>query len=149
VHKPPEAGNNTSGKLGNWRYEFLTTQEIGMLYNRHSDTELERAVYIDPANTAARDELIARIPALLDNRSDQLQEAEMMLEVSEREHKSEIANMEEELHVAERHATELQAELDTVQELREAGEQAYRKLEAELIDANAQIAQLTRAEDLV
>ena len=99
-----------------------------MLYNRHSDTELERAVYIDPTNMAARDEMIARIPALLDNRSDQLQEAEMMLELSERERANEVALAAEELGVAEGRARELQRELDR---------------------AHDRIAELTHAKDLV
>src|SRR5437868_2258957 len=106
----------------------MTTQEIGMLYNRHSDTELERAVYIDPANQAARAELLDRLPALLDNRSDQMQELEMQLEISERERKQEVAAVEEDLAAAEKHARELQHDLD---------------------HAHDRIAQLTRAEDLV
>lgn len=113
-----------------------------MLYNRHSDTELERAVYIDPNNTAARAELIARMPALLDHRSDQLQEAEMMLELSERERKSEVANMEEELHVSERHAADLQRDLDGAHD-------RIAQLNHELDSTRQRVAQLTRAEDLV
>ncbi|MGZ3184392.1 MAG: hypothetical protein ACXU8N_18300 [Telluria sp.] len=99
-----------------------------MLYNRHSDTELERAVYIDPTNQAARAEQLARIPALLDNRSDETQDLEMQLEISERERKQEVAAVEEDLAAAEKHARELQQELD---------------------EAHDRIAELTRAEDLV
>ena len=113
-----------------------------MLYNRYSDTELERAVYIDPSNAAARDELIARVPLLLDRRSDQLQEAEMMLEVSERERKSEIANMEEELHLSERHAANLQRDLDGAQD-------RIAQLKHDLDSTRRRVDQLTRAEDLV
>lgn len=99
-----------------------------MLYNRHSDTELERAVYIDPANQAARAEQLARIPALLDNRSDDLQDLDMQLANQSKEHDSVVASLNEDLDVAGRHARELQRDLD---------------------HAHDRIAQLTRAEDLV
>lgn len=99
-----------------------------MLYNRHSDTELERAVYIDPANQAARAELLGRLPALMDQRSDQLQDLEMQLEIANKEHKAEVGALEEDLQAEKSYAHGLADELS---------------------EARERIAQLTRAEDLV
>lgn len=99
-----------------------------MLYNRLSDTELERAVYIDPTNATARDEMMARVPDILDKRSDEYQELEMQLEIAEKERAQEVNGLEDDLRAAEDHATELQRDLDA---------------------AHERIAQLSRAEDLV
>lgn len=57
----------------------------GIRYNRHSQSELERAVYIDPTNTTARDEMLARATSLIDDRSDEFQEMEMQLDAALKE----------------------------------------------------------------
>lgn len=87
-----------------------------MLYNRLSDTELERAVYIDPTNTAARDEMLGRIPELMDTRSDEFQDLEMQLEVSTKEHKAEVEALEEDLAAEKSYALDLQRDLDQARE---------------------------------
>jgi hypothetical protein len=99
-----------------------------MLYNRLSDIELERAVYIDPTNQAARDEMIGRLPVLMDTRSDELQDLEMQLESVAKEHKAEVEALEEDLVAEKSYAHGLADELDQARE---------------------RIDQLTRAEDLV
>lgn len=83
-----------------------------MLHSWLTNDELERAVYIEPTNAAARAEMLARVPGLVALRDQTILDLEAELEIERRERGSEIANMEEETQQAERHASELQAELD-------------------------------------
>lgn len=99
-----------------------------MLYNRHSDSELERAVYIDPANAAARAEMLTRTVALIDERSDEFKEIEMELEGARKDHASEIEELEADAGIAY---------------------DAIASLTHQLNAAEDRIAQLTRATDLV
>lgn len=104
-----------------------------MLYNRLDDDELERAVYIDPTNTAARDEMLTRLPALVERArfGDELEEAKM------------------ELADANSAAVALRDEVEALENDVAAGDTVIEKQQAELDAANARIAQLTRAKDLV
>lgn len=87
-----------------------------MLYNRLSDDELERAVYIDPTNAAARAELLVRVPGLLDNNSDELADVEMELEIARADHKGEMDVALQELADSEAHSDEITKELDAANE---------------------------------
>jgi peptidoglycan hydrolase CwlO-like protein len=46
-----------------------------MLYNRLTTEELELRVYVDPANEEAKAELLSRVPGLIDQENDDLQDA--------------------------------------------------------------------------
>lgn len=104
-----------------------------MLYNRHSDDELERAVYIDPANTAARNEMLSRLPALLEGAANGDALEGVKIELAERE--VEVENLRDEV-------TGLEQDVS-------AGDEVINTLQSELDAAKARIADLTRAEDLV
>lgn len=104
-----------------------------MLYNRHSDSELERAVYIDPANGAARAEMLRRLPALIEGAANGNELEGAKMELAERE--VAIENLREEVTGLEQDVA--------------AGDKVIENQQAELDAANARIAKLTRAEDLV
>lgn len=134
-----------------------------MLYNRLTDSELERAVYVDPTNAAASAELLKRAPAAIADRLEDCDVLEGEMEQMAAEHRIEVENLQEDLRDAEQHGRDLAAELDeskqSVEEL-EAAVSVHakeidwlRKQFSELKDshdvANAIIDRLTHCEDLV
>lgn len=91
-----------------------------MLYNRHSDSELERAVYIDPANAAARAEMLARLPALIEGAAngDELEEVKMKLaerEIEVENLREEVAGLEQDVSAGDKVIDAQQSELDAAQ----------------------------------
>jgi predicted nucleic acid-binding Zn-ribbon protein len=104
-----------------------------MLYNRHSDSELERAVYIDPANAAARAEMLARLPALIEGAANGDELEGVKMELAERE--VEVENLREEV-------TGLEQDVS-------AGDKVIDAQQSELDTAHARIAALTDCSALV
>lgn len=102
-----------------------------MLYNRLNNEELERRVYIEPANAEARAELLRRTADLIDQNDDDLTEAREIAQQAEAN--QDQANREKE--TAEEAATAAESKLD----------ETYQRI----ADLEAHVAELTRAEDLV
>lgn len=105
-----------------------------MLYNRLADDELERLIYVDPGNAAARAEMLRRVPDLLDQNDADLQEARDQAQQAYDE--NDKCNREKE----------------TAEEAAENAENAESELEdarAEITELKARIEELTNAEDLV
>lgn len=117
-----------------------------MLHRWLTNDELERAVYIDPADTAARAEMLRRVPGFMDNECETIKDLEMELEIERKDRASELANIEEELTQAEAHAHELQKEIASERDLAEAALQLARN---ERDQALRRIEQLTACGDLV
>lgn len=106
-----------------------------MLFNRLTEDELERAVYIDPTNTDAQAEMLRRVPELMGERSDELRDHGMELENVRKDHVDEIEELEATIAQLEDEATTAgtteAANADTI------------------ADLEARVAELTFAEDLV
>jgi len=109
-----------------------------MLYNRLTTDELERAVYVDPANLPARAEMLARVGDLLDEQCDAVKEAEEETASL----RSELDESEKELEISD---TALNAALDKLAEAKRATED----LTAALAAASARISDFTSCFDLV
>ena len=148
-----------------------------MLYNRLTEDERERAVYIDPTNAAAAAEMLRGVPERMEEHADALAEAEAELKTAKSDHESELDLAHTDLNDAEKYASDLAIELAGANDLvalrdKEIGYlnvarhdaithtkevmleivTANKKLTAvnkQLATANARIAELTCAEDLV
>lgn len=117
-----------------------------MLYNRLDNDELERAVYIDPTNTAARAELLSRIPALMDTRTEQAEDLAMALDLARKDHAAEIEELEQQLKETESDAQQRQRDLTRENDDAAAALQIARN---ERDQALRRVEQLTRSADLV
>jgi chromosome segregation ATPase len=56
-----------------------------MLYSVLNDDELERRVYIEPGNEAAKAELLRRVPDLIDRQDGELQETKELVDEYEKD----------------------------------------------------------------
>lgn len=117
-----------------------------MLHRWLTNDELERAVYIDPTDAAARAEMLRRVPGFIDQEHETIKDLEMQLEIERKDREAELANMKEEMQQAEAHADELQKDLDRERDAAEAALQVARN---ERDQALRRIEALTACEDLV
>ena len=83
-----------------------------MLYNSLTLNELERAIYIDPANTAARADMLARVPDFIDQQHEDIQIAEQDAERLRKE----LDESEEEVTRADDTITALVTELEAAKD---------------------------------
>lgn len=102
-----------------------------MLYSTLTTDELERLVYVNPDNAEAKAELLGRVPDLIDQENDALQDEKDR-------------------------ANELEKDFDRKAEELEDAEESLGELDDKLLDASSKIeqleeriAELTYAEDLV
>lgn len=99
-----------------------------MLYSALTTEELERWVNASPADTAAKAELLRRVPDLMDNIDAELEEAN-----------DDNATLRSEIEAKSKELEEVAAEHD----------EAIDSMQSDLDEANTRIAELTRAGDLV
>ncbi len=99
-------------------------QESALIHRTLTTDELERAVFVDPADTCARRELLSRVAGLIDMNDEVLQDTEADLAAA-------------------------QADNDEKEDQIKHGDAIIAKLTDDLAEANARIAQLTDSTGLV